>query len=386
MKNKFFILPFFAVIVISLIFLASQIPTAKVNPKDLPIALVNEDQSEMSTTLAEKLLENAPDAIKFVQYDSVQAMKEGMNERETYAGLVIPESFTAQIASLQKGSHEQATVQIYLNEGYNTTVATTTETMLQKIVAQLSSSVSEQMTTQLAQVAEQMKQQVGDNAQLATMISPIQPDAVKLLADPITSETKKVNAAGDLASVPMGLFTSVWMSSLLGAMLFYMAGNFKKEPTLKEQRTNQFVQFLLPIIYALFAGYVITLIATWILGYEFTSFNTIALTLTIAVLGFTYLILAGLKLIGIPVLPVFVILMFFSLPLLQMAPEMMPSFYQDFVVPWLPMEFLIDALKEVVFFGNSVINSYTIVLIWIAVISAIVLLVRNFFLNKKLKA
>lgn len=386
MKNKFFILPFFAVIVISLIFLASQIPTAKVTPKDLPIALVNEDQSEMSTTLAEKLLENAPDAIKFVQYDSVQAMKEGMNERETYAGLVIPESFTAQIASLQKGSHEQATVQIYLNEGYNTTVATTTETMLQKIVAQLSSSVSEQMTTQLAQVAEQMKQQVGDNAQLATMISPIQPDAVKILADPITSETKKVNAAGDLASVPMGLFTSVWMSSLLGAMLFYMAGSIKKEPTLKEQRTNQLIQFLLPIVYAFFGGYAITLIATWILGYEFTSFNTIALTLTIAVLGFTYLILAGLKLIGIPILPVFVILMFFGLPLIQMAPEMMPSFYQDFVVSWLPMGFLIDALKEVVFFGNSVINSYSIVLIWIAVISAIVLLVRNFFLNKKLKA
>lgn len=176
------------------------------------------------------------------------------------------------------------------------------------------------------------------------------------------------------------------MSSLLGAMLFYMAGSIKKEPTLKEQRTNQLIQFLLPIVYAFFGGYAITLIATWILGYEFTSFNTIALTLTIAVLGFTYLILAGLKLIGIPILPVFVILMFFGLPLIQMAPEMMPSFYQDFVVSWLPMGFLIDALKEVVFFGNSVINSYSIVLIWIAVISAIVLLVRNFFLNKKLKA
>jgi YhgE/Pip-like protein len=386
MKNKFFIIPFFAVILISLIFLAAQIPTAKINVKDLPIALVNEDQGEMSATLLEKLSENAPEAINFVEYDSVEAMEEGMNERETYAGLVIPESFSGQIASLQSESPEQAIIQIYLNEGYNSTVATTAETMLQKIIAQLSSTVSDQMTAQLTQVAEQMKAQAGDNVQLAQMISPVKPEMVKLLANPITFETEKINPAGDLASVPMGLFTAVWMSSLLGAMLFYMAGNFKKEPTLGEQRKNQAIQFVMPIIYSVFAGYVITLIATWILGYEFTSFNAVALTLTIAVLGFVYLVLALLKLVGIPIVPVFAILMFFGLPLLQMAPEMIPTFYRDFVLPWLPMRFLIDALKEVVFFGNPVINSYTIVLICIAVVSAIILLVRNFFLNKKLNA
>jgi YhgE/Pip-like protein len=386
MKNKFFIIPFFAVILISLIFLAAQIPTAKINPKDLPMAIVNEDQGEMSATLAEKLLENAPEAIKFIEYDSVEEMEEGMNERETYAGLVIPESFTAQIASFQSESPEQAIIQIYLNEGYNTTVATTAETMLQKIIAQLSSTVSDQMTAQLTLVGEQMKAQAGDNAQLAQMISPVKPEMVKLLANPITFETEKINPAGDLASVPMGLFTAVWMSSLLGAMLFYMAGNFKKEPTLREQRKNQAIQFIMPIIYSLFAGYVITLIATWILGYEFASFNAVALTLTIALLGFSYLVLALLKLVGIPIVPVFAILMFFGLPLLQMAPEMIPTFYRDFVLPWLPMRFLIDALKEVVFFGNPVINSYTIVLISIAVVSAIILLIRNFFLNKKLHA
>ena len=386
MKNKFFIIPFLAVIVISLIFLAAQIPTAKINPKDLPMAIVNEDQGEMSATLAEKLLENAPEAIKFIEYDSVEEMEEGMNERETYAGLVIPESFTAQIASFQSESPEQAIIQIYLNEGYNTTVATTAETMLQKIIAQLSSTVSDQMTAQLTLVGEQMKAQAGDNAQLAQMISPVKPEMVKLLANPITFETEKINPAGDLASVPMGLFTAVWMSSLLGAMLFYMAGNFKKEPTLREQRKNQAIQFIMPIIYSLFAGYVITLIATWILGYEFASFNAVALTLTIALLGFSYLVLALLKLVGIPIVPVFAILMFFGLPLLQMAPEMIPTFYRDFVLPWLPMRFLIDALKEVVFFGNPVINSYTIVLISIAVVSAIILLIRNFFLNKKLHA
>lgn len=383
MKHKFFILPFIIMIVLSMIFLVSQIPTAKVVPKNLPIAFVNEDEGEMSATLTEKLLENTPEAIKFVKYNSVEAMEEGMDERETYAGFVIPKSFSKELASLQSAKPKQATIQIYLNEGYNTSVAATAETMLQKIIGQLSTTVSEQMTTQLATAAEQMKKQAASKEQ-AAMISPVQPEMIRLLANPITSETVKVNAAGDLASVPMGLFTSVWMSSLLGAMLFYMAGNQKKTPTLQAQRKNQLVQFLLPIAYSVISGYVITLLATWILGYEFASFNAVAITLTFAVMAFTYLALALLKLVGIAIAPVFGILMFFGLPLIQMAPEMIPSFYRDFVLPWLPMRFLIDGLKEVVFFGSSAFNSYTLVLIGIAIVSAIILLIRNLFLNKKL--
>lgn len=141
----------------------------------------------------------------------------------------------------------------------------------------------------------------------------------------------------------------------------------------------------MPIPYSFFGGYAITLIATWILGYEFSSFNDVALTLTIALLGFTYLVSAGLKLVKIIIVPIFAILMFFGLPLLQMAPEMIPTFYHDFVLPWLPMRFLIDALKEVVFFGNDVINSYTSVLLWIAVGSIMVIVIRNIFANKKLE-
>ena len=43
MKNKFLVLPFFAVIVLGIIFLSTMIPTVKMSPKDLPAALVSED-------------------------------------------------------------------------------------------------------------------------------------------------------------------------------------------------------------------------------------------------------------------------------------------------------------------------------------------------------
>ncbi|WP_026022536.1 hypothetical protein [Kurthia senegalensis] len=54
-KNKFFLIPFIALFAIALLFLTAQIPTAKMEPKNLPIALVNEDAGEVGATLLKQL-------------------------------------------------------------------------------------------------------------------------------------------------------------------------------------------------------------------------------------------------------------------------------------------------------------------------------------------
>ncbi|WP_274310194.1 YhgE/Pip domain-containing protein [Solibacillus daqui] len=376
-ENKFFIIPFLAVILVSFIFLMAQIPTAKIEPKHLPIALVNEDTGEIGATITEKLIENAPDAVKFIEYDSVEIMKEAMNQRETYGGLVVPENFSAQLASLQSNAPEAAIVEIYVNEGYNASVATTVETMLQKMATQLGSTMSAQTIAKLTEVQTSLQQQFADNPQLAAAVSPVQPQLIPLLATPITTETYKVNPVNGLASVPMGLFTSIWISSLLGAVLFYFAGRKRNFSSMKQARLFQMAQSLLPIVYNFFAGYVITLVSTWVLGYEFESFNSVALMLSIAFLGYVYLVLACLKWIGIAVVPIFAILMFFGLPLIQLAPEMLPSFYRDYVVSWLPFGFLIEGLKDILFFSDDVLNSNSTVLIVIAIIAFVLIWVKN---------
>ena len=376
-ENKFFIIPFVAVIVVSLIFLFAQMPTAKLEPKDLPIAFVNEDTGETGNQLATKLFENAPDAIQFIEYDSIEKMEAGMNNRESYGGLVIQKNFSADLASLKTDTPKNATMLIYLNEGLNSTVSATVDTMLQKITNQLNDTLSEQMLTQLGEATEQMKAQFTNNPQLVDMISPVQPEMVKILADPIKVETIKLNPTKDLASVPMGIFTSVWMSGLLGAVLFYFAGRNRQFESRKEQRIFQIVQSLLPILYSLFAGYVITIMATWILGYDFSSFHSVALVVSIALLAFVYLIFACLSWIKLAAIPLFAILMFIGLPLIQMAPEMLPEFYSNFILPWLPMRFLVESLKDLLFFEEGIFNPYSTVLLWIALISFLCIWVKN---------
>jgi len=81
--------------------------------------------------------------------------------------------------------------------------------------------------------------------------------------------------------------------------------------------------------------------------------------------------ISGVVLIGYAGLPIFVLLMFFGLPLVQLVPEMMPEFYANWVYPWMPMRFLFDGLKEILYFNGQVWNGSTQVLCWIAVISVL---------------
>ena len=69
--------------------------------------------------------------------------------------------------------------------------------------------------------------------------------------------------------------------------------------------------------------------------------------------------------------------MFFGLPLIQLAPEMLPAFYHDYILPWLPMKFLINGLKDILYLGQGVFNGNGVVLSWIALISFILLWVKE---------
>ena len=89
------------------------------------------------------------------------------------------------------------------------------------------------------------------------------------------------------------------------------------------------------------------------------------------------MIFATLRWLSLPSIIIFIILMFFSMPAIMLAPEMMPSFYRGYVVSWLPMRIYAEGLREVLFISNNLINSYSIILIWILVIALVMLWIKN---------
>ena len=144
-SNRLFAVPILAIFVLGLIFLPTNIPTVKMLPKNMPIGLVVADEGEMGATLANALLSNAKDLVEFIQYDSVDAMDAAMDEREVYGALVLPTDFSSKVATLQTNEPAKATVQIYINEGANTTASTVVQSALTNMVTMMNTQLSTQM-------------------------------------------------------------------------------------------------------------------------------------------------------------------------------------------------------------------------------------------------
>lgn len=132
-----------------------------------------------------------------------------------------------------------------------------------------------------------------------------------------------------------------------------------------------------------FAGYVTTWYSTWILGFDYADFNRVALFVALAVSALIFMIFATLRWLKQPSIIIYVLLMFYSLAAVQLAPEMIPSFYRDYIASWLPLRFFVEGLKDVLFFSKEVFNSYGLVLVWILVVGLVLVWIKN--LVKKVK-
>ena len=385
--NRLFIVHIIFVIVLGLILMTAMLPMMKMNLKDVPIGLITADEGEMGTTLADTLLENAPEVVKFTQFDSTKALENAMGEREVYGALVLPADFSAKVATLQTDAPEKATVQIYINEGANATVSTLVQTALTNMVTMMNTQLSSQMLTAVQEKTDAMKEQLspvfqaqGQDSPLAQageMISPIQPNKVQDFANPLQSEVIKFNETGDLSNAPMAYMIVTWLTSLIGAVVLYLVGS-KRSFTLRADKLKfNTLQSILPFVYALVAGYVATWYSSWLYGFEFEHFNQVALYIALCVAAFTFMIFTTLRWLKLPSIVIYVLLMFFSMSAVTLAPEMLPSFYRDYIVSWAPMRIYADGLRELLFFSQDFINSYSMIIIWILIIAFVLVWLKN---------
>ncbi len=56
---------------------------------------------------------------------------------------------------------------------------------------------------------------------------------------------------------------------------------------------------------------------------------------------------------------------------------MMPSFYENWIYPWLPMRFMVEGLRDLFYFGNSLSWEIVSVLVWIALVSLVVIMLTT---------
>lgn len=373
-KNKLLWLSPVIALLVVFIFSLTLFPTIQPQPKNLPIAIVNEDQGveipnqakmNMGQTIVDNMKKTAKSeeepAVKWVEVKSKEAVQKGLNNQEYYAALVIPKEFSTKQASLRTPQPSSPEVEIFINQGMNTAASTMAGQMLNGIVDNMNNTVR-------TQILEGLK------AKGATLTA----DQVSNVVAPITKKVTNVNEIGKNSAngnSPISLFQPLWIASLASAALIFIAISKMPIRTRNENFVLKLKQIVTGAIAALVIGFGLTWIADGMVGLNISNFTDTALFLSITSFSFFLMISAVLSLVGLKGIGLFALLLFFGAPLLSLAPEMLSPFYQDWVYSWLPMRFMIEGLREIFFFGKGLSwNTPVTVLVWIGVVSMVIIL------------
>lgn len=375
-KNKLVLVSPIIALVVIFIFSLTLFPSVQPQPKNLPIAIVNEDEGveipnqpkmNMGQTIVEMMQKSsAPTkeedpAVKWIEVKSAKEVQKGLDNQKYYAALVIPKDFSAKQASLRTPAPSTPEVQIFINQGMNTAASMMAGQILNGVVDNMNNTVRQQLLD-------------GFEKQGATLTA----KQAASLAVPIAKKVTNVNEVGTNSAngnSPMSLFQPLWIASLASAAILFLAVSKMPIGTRKDSLVTKVGQILMSAIVALAIGFGLTWLAKGMVGLTIPDFMDTALFLTITSFSFILMILAVLSLVGIKGIAVFALLLFFGAPLLAMAPEMMSPFYRDWIYSWLPMRFMIEGLRELFFFGEGLTwNTSISVLVWIGLVSMIVIL------------
>ncbi len=375
-KNKLVLASPLIALAIIFIFSLTLFPSVQPQPKNLPIAIVNEDQGvqmpdqpkmNMGETLLEKIQTMSKSntdedhAVKWIEVKSTEAVQIGLDNQEYYAALVIPGDFSAKQASLRTPDPTSPEVKIYINQGMNTMAATAAGQMVNGIVDNMNNNVRGQLLD-------------GFEKQGVTLT----PKQVSSLVNPITKNVTNVNEIGTNSAngnAPVSLFQPLWMASMASAAIIYLAVTKVSASNRKEKLAAKFLQILIGAVVALVVGFGLTWMAEGLIGFTIPDMTDTALFLSLTSFSFYLMISSILSLIGLKGMPLFVLMLFFGAPLLAMAPEMMSSFYRDWFYSWLPMRFMVEGLRELFFFGKGLTWSSSVsTLVWIGLGSMLVIL------------
>ncbi|PEA77565.1 phage infection protein [Bacillus wiedmannii] len=377
-KNKLLLLSPVIALLVVFIFSLTLFPTVQPQPKNLPIAIVNEDQGveipnqpkmNMGQTIVDNMKKTSKSeeepAVKWVEVKNKEAVQKGLNNQEYYAALVIPKDFSTKQASLRTPQPSSPEVEIFINQGMNTAASTMAGQMLNAIVENMNNTVR----TQLLE---------GLKAKGATLTA----DQVSNVVTPIAKKVTNVNEIGKNSAngnSTISLFQPLWIASLASAAIIFIAISKMPVGTRKENFVLKLKQIVAGAVATIVIGFGLTWIAGGVVGLNISNFTDTALFLSITSFSFFLMISAVLSLVGLKGIGVFALLLFFGAPLLSLAPEMLSPFYQDWVYSWLPMKFMIEGLREIFFFGKGLSWSTPVtVLVWIGAVSMAIILMTAF--------
>src|SRR5690606_9908234 len=310
-KNKLAWAAPIAVILIIALFSVNLFAQGNPQVKNLPVALIVNDEGdhvEAVKSVVEQMSKGIDGKEPTLAFTIVKEadIEDLFNDKKYYAALVIPKGYNE---SLQNAisNNSSATLQVYLNQGYNMTRANYAQRALNGLITQLSNQYSKTF------IAQMDGQEI--NASQASV-----------LVNPIVSEEKIFNAitaSTANGSAPTLMAVPAWVGALIGGFILFLAtSNINKKEALTRKQTLRLMggQLLFGIIIALFSGFTVATLAQ-IAGINMPSYFLVAFFVSFAAFCFYLLVSAITAWIGKPAITLFMVVMLLGMGVLMTPQE-----------------------------------------------------------------
>lgn len=230
-------------------------------------------------------------------------------------------------------------IEIIINQGESSQAAQISEKTLNSMSENLNTMLGKQTTSQLSK--ENIK---------------VDADKMDLLLNPVETKHTSLNKIKSHQANGIGgmlLFTPIWLGSLVSSVLLFFAFRTSHLIALKNRIIATIVQIMTALVVSIISSSGGVWFITQILDFNMPEPIQTAIYITISMFGFIMLILGIMAWLGMKAIPVFMLLLFFSMQLLSLPKQRLHEFYQKYLLTWDPFSFYVEGLKELIYLNNE---------------------------------
>ncbi|HCZ5604204.1 TPA: YhgE/Pip domain-containing protein [Staphylococcus aureus] len=383
-KNKLLWIAPIATMIILVIFSLAFYPAYNPKPKDLPIGILNEDKGttiqdknvNIGKKLEDKLLDSDSNKIKWVKVDSEKDLEKDLKDQKIFGVAIIDKDFSKDAMSkTQKVVMDSKKEEMQQKVASGEIPPQVVQQMKQKMgnqqvevkQAKFKTIVSEGSSLQGSQIASAVLTGMGDNINaqitkqsLETLTSQnVKVNAADIngLTNPVKVDNEKLNKVKDHqagGNAPFLMFMPIWIGSIVTSILLFFAFRTSNNIVVQHRIIASIGQMIFAVVAAFAGSFVYIYFMQGIQGFDFDHPNRIAIFVALAILGFVGLILGVMVWLGMKSIPIFFILMFFSMQLVTLPKQMLPESYQKYVYAWNPFTHYATSVRELLYLNHHI--------------------------------
>ncbi|HCY4495494.1 TPA: YhgE/Pip domain-containing protein, partial [Staphylococcus aureus] len=383
-KNKLLWIAPIATMIILVIFSLAFYPAYNPKPKDLPIGILNEDKGttiqdknvNIGKKLEDKLLDSDSNKIKWVKVDSEKDLEKDLKDQKIFGVAIIDKDFSKDAMSkTQKVVMDSKKEEMQQKVASGEIPPQVVQQMKQKMgnqqvevkQAKFKTIVSEGSSLQGSQIASAVLTGMGDNinAQITKQsMETLTSQNVKVnaadingLTNPVKVENEKLNKVKDHqagGNAPFLMFMPIWIGSIVTSILLFFAFRTSNNIVVQHRIIASIGQMIFAVVAAFAGSFVYIYFMQGVQGFDFDHPNRIAIFVAFAILGFVGLILGVMVWLGMKSVPIFFILMFFSMQLVTLPKQMLPEGYQKYVYDWNPFTHYATSVRELLYLNHHI--------------------------------